>query len=54
MHVGCMVPGHVPGTAQPGPICLEAQRTGSGNFLANLALFPGTEIRRRNNEITAN
>ena len=41
MHVGCMLPGHIPGTAQPGPICLEAQRTGAGNFLANLALFPG-------------
>jgi hypothetical protein len=41
MHVGCMLPGHIPGTAKPGPICLEAQRKGTGNFLANLALFPG-------------
>ncbi|KAG7673571.1 hypothetical protein KSW81_006772 [Nannochloris sp. 'desiccata'] len=41
MHVGCMLPGHIAGTAVPGPICLEAQRKGTGNFLANLALFPG-------------
>ena len=41
MHVGCMVPGHKPGTAKPGPICRESQRKGAANYLANLALFPG-------------
>ena len=41
MHTGCMLPGHTPGTATPGPICQETQKRGTGTFLANLALFPG-------------
>lgn len=41
MHVGCMAPGHSPGSATPGPICKAVANDGVGNYLANLALFPG-------------
>lgn len=30
-----------PGTASPGPICQKAMQSGTGNYLANLVLFPG-------------
>ena len=44
MHVGCMVPGHVPGTASPGTICRDAILRKSASYLANVALFPGTYV----------
>lgn len=41
MHFGYAAPGHAPGTASPGPICEDAIKSGTGNYLAKLALFPG-------------
>ena len=29
------------GAASPGPICQKAMQSGTGNYLANLVLFPG-------------
>ena len=33
-----------PGTASPGPICQQAMQSGTGNYLANLVLFPGAQL----------
>lgn len=30
-----------PGTQAPGTLCLAAQQSGSGNYLANMVLYPG-------------
>ncbi len=42
MHCGMAAPGTVPGSASAGPIGAVAMKSGSGNYLANLILFPGT------------
>ncbi|KAK9909222.1 hypothetical protein WJX75_009014 [Coccomyxa subellipsoidea] len=41
MHYGMAAPGTVPGRATVGPIGAAAMKSGSGNYLANLILFPG-------------
>ena len=43
-HLGFAAPGGAEGDRAPrmGPICRKALDTGSGNYLANLALFPGS------------
>ncbi|BDA41806.1 Protein COFACTOR ASSEMBLY OF COMPLEX C SUBUNIT B CCB4, chloplastic [Coccomyxa sp. Obi] len=41
MHCGMAAPGTVPGSATVGPIGAAAMKSGSGNYLANLILFPG-------------
>ena len=41
MHCGMAAPGNVPGSATVGPIGTAAMKSGSGNYLANLILFPG-------------
>lgn len=41
MHCGMAAPGTVPGSAAVGPIGAAAMKSGTGNYLANLILFPG-------------
>lgn len=41
MQVGVAPVGQAPGAAAPGPICQQAMKSGTGNYLANLVLFPG-------------
>ncbi|EFN56374.1 hypothetical protein CHLNCDRAFT_12757, partial [Chlorella variabilis] len=41
MQVGVAPPGMALGSAAPGPICQQAMKSGTGNYLANLVLFPG-------------
>ncbi|KAL4421741.1 hypothetical protein ABPG77_002357 [Micractinium sp. CCAP 211/92] len=41
MHLGVAPAGQAPGAAAPGPICQQAMKSGTGNYLANLVLFPG-------------
>ena len=41
MHAGAAAAGVPPGSAAPGPICERALETGTGNYLANLVLYPG-------------
>ena len=41
MHVGYAASGPPVGGAAPGPICQQAMKSGTGNYLANLVLFPG-------------
>ena len=41
MHVGYAASGAPVGGAAPGPICQQAMKSGTGNYLANLVLFPG-------------
>lgn len=40
-HLGCMMPDCDPKVSSPGPICQAVAKNGKGNYLANLALFPG-------------
>ena len=42
MHKGFARPGHKPEEALLGPICRRAMASEQGNYLANLALYPGT------------
>ncbi|KAL3161340.1 hypothetical protein ABBQ32_010238 [Trebouxia sp. C0010 RCD-2024] len=41
MHMGAARPGHKPQDALLGPICRRAMSSERGNYLANLALYPG-------------
>ncbi|KAI3426276.1 hypothetical protein D9Q98_008651 [Chlorella vulgaris] len=41
LHAGVAPAGKPLGAAVPGPICQKAMKSGSGNYLANLVLFPG-------------
>lgn len=41
MHMGPAKPGHKPQDALLGPICRRAMTSEQGNYLANLALYPG-------------
>lgn len=41
MHIGAAKPGHKPQDALLGPICRRAMSSERGNYLANLALYPG-------------
>ena len=41
MHMGAAKPGHKPQDAVLGPICRRAMSSERGNYLANLALYPG-------------
>ncbi len=41
MHMGAARAGHKPEDALPGPICRRAMSSEQGNYLANLALYPG-------------
>ncbi|KAL3161893.1 hypothetical protein ABBQ38_008980 [Trebouxia sp. C0009 RCD-2024] len=41
MHMGVAKPGHNPPEALLGPICRRAMSSERGNYLANLALYPG-------------
>ncbi len=41
MQLGVAPAGQAPGAAAPGPICQQAMKSGTGNYLANLVLFPG-------------
>ena len=47
MQVGVAPPGMALGSAAPGPICQQAMKSGTGNYLANLVLFPGPCFRWR-------
>ena len=40
-HVGVASRGLHPGTQIPGALCRAAQQSGSGNYLANMVLYPG-------------
>ena len=40
-YLGYAAPGADPSTATPGPICQQAMRSRSANYLGNLLLFPG-------------
>lgn len=42
MHMGPAKPGHKPQDALLGPICRRAMTSEQGNYLANLALYPGS------------
>ena len=44
MHMGAARAGHKPGDALLGPICRRAMSSEQGNYLANLALYPGMQI----------
>lgn len=39
--------GAAAGAATPGPICQQALKSGTGNYLANLVLFPGGWAHRQ-------
>lgn len=41
MHMGSARSGHNPEDALPGPICKRSMSCEQGNYLANLALYPG-------------
>ena len=41
MHMGAARAGHKPGDTLLGPICRRAMSSEQGNYLANLALYPG-------------
>lgn len=41
MHMGAAKAGHKPEDALLGPICRRAMSSEQGNYLANLALYPG-------------
>jgi len=41
MHMGAARAGHKPEDALLGPICRRAMSSEQGNYLANLALYPG-------------
>ena len=41
MHMGAARAGHKPEDALLGPICRKAMSSEQGNYLANLALYPG-------------
>lgn len=40
-YLGWAAPGLRPAMAMPGPLCTQAMKSGTGNYLANLQLFPG-------------
>lgn len=40
-HFGLARPGTPPGGARAGGVASEAMRSGKGNYLANLVLYPG-------------
>ena len=40
-HAGVIAAGRRPGGAKPGELCEEAMSSGTGNYLANLILYPG-------------
>ena len=42
-HLGRKRSNYKAGTVTPGTICLDAQRRGTGNYLANLSLYPGRQ-----------
>ena len=42
-HAGFIAEGRRPGGAKPGELCEAAMESGTGNYLANLVLYPGTE-----------
>ena len=42
MHMGVARSGHNPEDALPGPICKRSMSSEQGNYLANLALYPGS------------
>ncbi|DBA89905.1 TPA: hypothetical protein ACH3X2_004397 [Trebouxia sp. C0005] len=46
MHMGAARAGHKPEDALLGPICRRAMSSEQGNYLANLALYPGRCIGR--------
>ena len=43
-HAGVIAAGQRPGRARAGELCTGAMQSGTGNYLANLILYPGEEI----------
>ena len=40
-HAGYIAAGRRPGSATAGELCSAAMQSGTGNYLANLVLYPG-------------